>query len=175
MSSEQGHWITKDGKRIFIKEDLIDKQYREIERAQQEYGDMNDSVSEIYTPQYDTKPASFPFGRREKSEKAIEEVKTVINNILKNAKKEQISPADLEDYIWNRIHDNFPYSMSYGDNIKAISNNEGKYEEDAIIDAVEIYFHVPWNGGNIEVELQGKSYYMSELDNEDLEYIGIYR
>lgn len=177
MASEQGHWITKDGKKIFIKEDLIDKQYREIEKFQQMRNELNanNNPSTSYQADYTTEISKYPYSRQEVSKKAVNEVKEVIDKILKGAKKEKVGINDLEDYMWNRIHDALPTTSPYGDNIKVMGNNGGEYDPDTIIDCVEIYIHVPWRGGKVEVDLQGKSYYMSEFDDDDLEQMGIYK
>ena len=59
MASEQGHWVTlDDGRKIFIKEDLIDKQYREIAKQEEQARELNgvyknyipSSFSNIYRP-----------------------------------------------------------------------------------------------------------------------------
>ena len=44
MASEQGHWVTlDDGRKVFIKEDLIDKQYREIEKFEKLRKELNEN------------------------------------------------------------------------------------------------------------------------------------
>lgn len=44
MASEQGHWITKEGRKIFISDDPIEKQYREIAEQERQYVKLNENL-----------------------------------------------------------------------------------------------------------------------------------
>lgn len=172
------HWVTlKDGRKVLIKEDLIDKQYREIARQEEQARELNGLYknyipNDPYRADYTTEADTYGT-REEQSKKAIKQVHDVIEDILKDAKDEGITEYRLEDYIWDKIHDAFSLSSPYNDGSKVMSNNKGNYDPDAMIDFVSIDIMSTPSG--VKVALTGSSNYMSEFDDEDLEYMGIYK
>ena len=173
MASEQGHWITYQGRKIFISDDPIEKQYREISEQENRYIYAGDNAPKTsYKATYDTEPDTYP-GKSEKSKKYIAEVSKVIDEILKGAKRDEINADSLEDYIWDRLGDNYS-SSPYGDDEKVVSNNGGEYDKDGTVDIVAVSTHIG-KDGKLRVSLSGKSYFMSEFTDEELEQMGIYK
>ena len=168
MAGEQGHWITYQGRKIFISDDPIEKQYREIREQENSYVyPKNDMFSATYTTEPDTY-----HNQEGVSKKAMAEIRKTIDSILSSAKKENIDDPDaLYEYIWGALHDTYALSSPYDEGSKLMDNNGGKYDKDFLMPFVSIDIF-PTQAG-VQVKLVGSSSYMEEFDKEDLEQMGI--
>lgn len=174
MASEQGHWITKNGKKVFIKEDLIDKQYKEIERSQQIRDDLN-AVRQPNQADFTIEPDSYGYGNREEeSKKEINAVKNTITAILKSAKSQGVQGDKLVDFVYNALADAYPQVSPYDNADIVVANNQGIYDPNALLHFVRVDISET-RFGNLAIKLVGSSAYISEFDDEDLEQMGIYK
>lgn len=143
FNGKEGHWVTtKDGKHLFIKEDLVDKQEREINEAKEKQKALNDE-HKVQDDPVKTNPyyrglaeeAKKVLAMPEKDFEQLNDKSTALYNLMSKFADAKVAKGELYDALQkaNRkidaeIHMGYVNTGRYDDEVKKSAKRKGQID-----------------------------------------------
>lgn len=148
MEREIDKWITVNGNRVPV--------YKDNVKVEKEYA------------------SNLTEEEKRRGENAAKLCERVLEDLT--ASHNKFNPdEDLEDYIWQHIYDSFGYALPSDMSVLVFDNNGGQYDrENGKIGLLDLRINTP-DERTLESRMSISYAWMDDLDDDELEMMGIYK